>query len=221
MPKWKIQSVEPDSCEPFTLPDGRQVNGCRYYELWDSLSPPPATPVVICGIDRVCPAHAVATPAGRGKLRWADGNWKDFKSYIQYQRSYFKWINHQEWLARDPRDEFGDRQPMPEQIVPFSAEPVTPGSVAAPPAAEQADLTRVYNWNKDHNNRQGQALAIMLAERAFTDGQRDAVVRRFTGVGDARVFRINSAGLLTAQQRTRVQAAADLQFGPGKVVVEG
>jgi len=128
MPKWKIQAVEPNTCDP---------PGCRYYELWNSLSPPPATPVVVCAVVRICPPHAVATNATKGTLLWEDGNWKDIKSYIQYQRDWFKWVNHQEWLARDPRDEFGDRQPMPPQIAPFTTEPVTAGSVTAPPQAEQ------------------------------------------------------------------------------------
>jgi hypothetical protein len=212
MPKWKIQSVEPNTCEP---------PGCRYYELWDSLSPPPATPVVICSIGRICPAHAVATSAARLKLLWADGNWKAIGAYIQYQRNWFKWVNHQEWLARNPLDEFGDPQPMPPQIASFSTEPVSPGSVAAPPKAEIDDMDRIYAWNREHNNRMGQSVAIMLAERTFDDAQKERITWRFEGVGDTRVFYINSGGLLSNEERTRVQAAADIAFGPGKVVVEG
>jgi hypothetical protein len=212
MPKWKIQAVEPNTCEP---------PGCRYYELWDSLSPPPATPVVVCGVDRICPAHAVASRATKGKLKWADGNYKDFKSYIQYQRNWFKWVNHQEWLARNPLDEFGDPQPMPPQIVSFATEPVTPGSVTTPALAEINDLNRCYAWNQDHNNRAGQTKAIMLAERVFDEAQQERITSRFEGAGDTRVFFINSGGLLTNEERTRVQAACDIQFSPGKVVVEG
>lgn len=253
MPKWKIQAVEPNTCEPFdeTIPitpeklgiwerlavalgitdpapttEAIHHNGCRYYELWDSLSPPPATPVVVCAVIRICLAHAVGTNATKGKLKWSDGNWKDIKSYIKYQREWFRWVNHQEWLSRAPKDEFGDLQPMPPQIAKFTTEPVTAGSIVTPSQAEQDDLVQVYAWNREHNDRMNTSLAIMRNELGMTtDADREqfdeAVTWRFEGHGDARLFFVNSGGLLSNQEKNRIEATVDIQFGPGKVVVEG
>lgn len=251
MPKWKIQAVEPNTCEPLDLlrnfldwevgdpgfpveVEGiKRTNGCRYYELWNSLSPPPQTPVVVCAVLRVCKAHAVPALVGIDgglsaltKLKWVDGNWKDIKSYIKYQKDWFRWVNHVEWIARAPKDEFGDLQPMPPQIASFTTEPITPGSVTAPSQAEQDDLAQVYAWNREHNDRMGTSLEIMRSElKLSTDADREAfdekVIWRFEGAGDTRLLYVNSRGLLNNQERNRVEGSVDIQFGPNKVVVEG
>lgn len=256
MPKWKIQAVEPHTCDPFTeevpatydaealaffallgeIPPATKIvkaNGCRYYELWNSLSPPPLTPVVVCAVIRVCPAHAVPAlvPAPGGRvdkplIKWADGNWKDEKAYIKYQRDWFRWVNHREWLIRAPRDGFGDLQPMPPQISKFTTEPVTPGSVTAPSQDRQDGIDQVYTWNREHNDRMGTTLAVMRNELGMVTEEQlnqfdKAVTWRFEGHGDTRLFFVNSGGLLSNQEKIRIEATTDIQFGPGKVVVEG
>ncbi len=256
MPKWKLQAVEPDTCDPWTedyqyldpilvieleailgrdltpaertaLEETRQHNfsGCRYYELWNSLDRL-GTPIVVCSSERICSGHAVGTEAAKGKLKWADGNWKDVGNYITYQRDWFRWLNRLEWIARDPRDRQGNPQPIPEQIASFTSEPTTPGSVTSPSQAEQDDLTTMYEWNRDHNDRKGTALDIMRTElNVGTEEERktfdESISWRFEGTGDTRLLYVDSGGLLSVAERTRVASAADIQFGLDKVVVEG
>ena len=68
MPRWKLQAVEPDTCDP---------PGCRYIEMYDVLVRPHVLTVV--AFDRVCPGHAASVPAD--VMLWQDGNWKDKKAY--------------------------------------------------------------------------------------------------------------------------------------------
>ena len=202
MVKWKLQAVEPDTCDP---------PGCRYLEIWDAEVAPEARVHTVAAFERVCPAHADTVPSG--VMQWADGNWKNLGAYIDYQRAWFRRLNHVEWLQRFPNGE----QAMPPQIASYTADPVTPGSVAAPPQAQRDGLARAYGQNRDHNQRKNLAIGIPGSVRAGIDTSR--ITWTWTGAGDARVLTVNCGGQLTNQQRTQAQAICDVQFSPGKVVI--
>lgn len=203
MTKWKLQAWEPDTCEP---------PGCRVIQLWDVEAPAAQRTHTVAAYERVCPAHDdPAKPVG--VLRWGDGNWKDYGAYIKYQRDWFRWLNHQQWLKDNPNE------PMPPQIAGFDTEPVTPGSVAPPNAEAVAAHQRIYDRVNLHNGRKNLAISAAVSEKSGL--AIDKVTWRWTGSGDARVLVLNFNGQLTQQQRSRVQSALDLQFGVSSVVIEG
>lgn len=226
--KWKLQAVEPDTCDP---------PGCRYLELWDVYADPIARTHEVVAVERVCPAHRTTTKAAYGKMRWADGNWKDAASYIEYQQRWFRWLNHQEWLAKQqqlvayrianpddfiPPDLAGYGDPMPDTLRPHRDEPTTAGSVAPPAQAEIDDLARVARWNREHNLRKNMALSAMAEQIAPDAGPviHEAATWRWEGHGDNRVLRITANGKLNTPQRARAKAAMDIQFGNDKILIE-
>lgn len=200
MPKWKVQRVSPDTCDP---------PGCTYLEIWDSLAAPEARVHTIAAFERVCAAHADDVPVG--VMQWSDGNWKDLAAYIQYQKDWFRRLNHTEWLVNNPDEQ------MPPQIASYTSDPVTPGSVTAPSAAKLTGLARAYSRNKEHNARKNQSIGIPAAVKAGIDTTK--ITWSYSGAGDARVLTVNCGGQLTNQQRTQAQSIADVQWGVGKVVV--
>lgn len=237
MPKWKVQGTTYITCEPIvesyqyvdpiTGPETRTrtFRGCRFVELYDILLPRVSRVYTISAIFRVCSAHAVASNACLGKLKWFDGTWLETGSFLAYNKRWFLWLNHQEWLARVAAGEVPASEPMPATIQPFGGpEPTSPRPVVTPSAAEQADLEQIYTWNKDHNDRFVIGTELLRNNGALLqtpDRRTQLFSWRFEGAGDTRVFFINSLGQLNAAQVNDSQGAADLQFGPGKVVVEG
>ncbi len=229
MPKWKLQAVEPSTCEPiiqeFRVEDPiegpkvltRKFRGCRYIEMYDILLPRPQT-IFIAGVERICSAHAVSSNAAMGKLRWSDGNWKDAKKYIVYQREWFLWLNNQQWKARVAAGMIPANEPMPPQIAGFNREPATAGSVDPPPQEEQDDLDTIYRWNREHNDRYLSTIQVAGALRA--DLNREAVSWHFEGHGDSRLLFAHT-NQLTRSEALQLQASLDIQAGLGKVVVEG
>lgn len=211
MVKWKLQAVEPDTCD-----GAAQGQGCRYLEWWDADAPPQARTHTVAAFERICSAH---DDAGAAVIRdddlmlGFDGNWKPRAAYIEYQRAWFRRLNHVEWQATR------GGEPMPPGISSFTSDPVTTGSLPAPAQAARDGLARVTALARTHNVRKNSSLNAMKVERANID--MTLVTWTWSGNGDARVLRINSGGQLTAQQRTRVQAACDIQFGLGTVIVEG
>ncbi len=199
MPMWKLQGVEPDTCDP---------PGCRYIELWDSLSDPLTRTHTVVGYDRVCPAHTENVVTD--KLLWEDGNWKDKAAFIQYQRNWFRHENHVRWLVENPGEQ------MPPQIASFTSDPVTSGSVAPPPQAEIDGMANAYAMTKTHNNWKN---TIRSAAISVEGAGEDEVSWYWVGVGDSRVLHV-VLPTLNNQQRNRLQSIADIQFGVGKIVVE-
>lgn len=190
MVKWKLQAVEPDTCEP---------PGCRYLELWDVEADPLTRVHTVVGFDRVCPAHDDDVPFD--KMLWADGHWKDKKAYIEYQRAWFRHQNHKEWLAR------GTDEPMPATIAAYGKEPQTSGSVTPPAQAQVDGMTRAYGRNRQDNQRKNQVV----------DAARLHGVGRAEWHFDAeRVLHVK----VPANARPQVQSLADIQFGQGKVIIE-
>lgn len=202
MVKIKMQAVEPDTCD---------APGCRYWETYDIDLPPEQRVMTIAYFERVCVAHADTVPADR--MQWVDGNWKDAQAYLDYQRRWFRRLNHVEWKQRFPNDE----QPMPPQIALYTSDPVTPGSVAAPTQAERDGMARAYGRNKEHNARKNQAIKMPGTVKAGIDFS--LITWSYSGAGDARVLTVNCGGQLTNQQRTQAQNLADIAYGAGKVVV--
>jgi len=204
MALWKLQSIEPDTCDP---------TGCKYWEWWDAEVAPEVRQHFHGGFERVCPAHADPDIEVGILLSPWDGNWRDAKAFIEYQRAFFRRRNHVEWLAR------GITDAMPPQIASYTSDPVSPGSIPVPPQARRDALARGYQRNKDHNVRKNQILDAIKVERSDINEER--ITRRWEGTGDARVLYIHSGGQLSAQQRNRLQNLANIQFGAGKLVIEG
>ncbi len=207
MSKWKIQAIEPDTCEP---------PGCRYLELWDVETDPLTRTHTIVAFDRVCAAHStpeIEAHIAADEMLWADGNWKPKASYLEYQRAWFRRLNHVEWLRDHPREQ------MPETIRGLTADPVTTGSKSVPPQARLDALARVGGWNRRDNLRKNLAIDAMAQERG-QGFDRNTVTGAWAGAGEARVLHV-TAGQLTAQQRGRVQSALAIQFGPNAVVLDG
>lgn len=196
MVKWKTQAVEPDTCE-----GAAQGKGCRYVEIWDVEADPLTRMHITAAVERTCAAHADTVP--QGKMLWADGNWKPFKEYIEYQRAWFRHLNHKKWLIENPDE------PMPPEIAGYADEPHTTGSVNAPSQAEIDALHRVAGWNRADNLKKNSM--VELAKREGADPS-----WHFEGHGDSRVLRVGNAGA----RKQRIQDAVDIQFGPNKVVVE-
>ena len=201
---WKLQAIEPDTCDP---------PGCRYLEWWNTDDPPETRQHFHGGFERVCPAHADPDIEIGVLLSPWDGNWRDAKAFIEYQRAFFRRRNHVEWLAR------GITDAMPAAIASYTTDPVSPGSIAEPVLAKRDALARGYQRNKDHNVRKNAMLNAASVEKA--DINLELVRWRWEGTGDARVLYIHSGGQLSAQQRTRLQNLANIQFGVGRVVIEG
>ncbi len=216
------------------------------FEIFDALAVPRV--ISVAAIPFVCAGHAVLTDAGRGKLRWMDGNFKDLAAYIDYQKQYFFYINNQEWQQRVLDGDIPKpwRRPSmtPEAIlraqkmptvnfrdksVPlenWGTESPTTGTVARPAQAEVDDLDRVYAWVMQHDDWMTTALGAMRQELGLSTKEelkqfQETSSWHFEGTGDARLLYVNSGGLLSNQERNRVESAIEIQFGPGKVVVEG
>lgn len=200
MSKWKLQTREPDTCDP---------PGCSYIELWDVEVNPILRVLTVVAFNRVCPGHAATVSPD--KMLWADGNWKPKKEYIEYQRKWFRRLNYLKWQVDNPDEK------MPAQIANFSSDPVTTGSVIAPSQEEIDGMNQAYNWNKADNLRKNTAIRLITVE-ADIEEERDRVDWSFMGTGDSRVLSID-AKMLDAGQTNRVKAALDIQFGPTKVVI--
>jgi hypothetical protein len=200
MAKWKLQAVEPDTCDP---------PGCRYLEWWDVEAAPGDRVHTVAAFERVCPAHADDVPDT--EMLGFDGNWKPRKQYIEYQRAWFRRLNHVEWLQNHPDEA------MPAAIAGMTSDPVTTGSLPAPAQAKRDGLSRAYQRNKDHNGRKNALVGRVQELRADIDISR--VSWSWEGVGDARVLTIDCDGQLTAQQQSVAQSFADTRFGVGRVIV--
>lgn len=229
--KWKVQLSAPSTCELTTLTfnwidpiEGPKEEtrdfGCIYYEVYDVLLPPEARVHTIAGVERVCSAHVLGTDAAIGKFLWQDGNWKDSARYIKYQQDWFLWLNVQQWLARKAAGIISQNEPLMPELLPFRTEPVTPGSVTAPTAQQAADLQRLYGWNIDQNNRLGTVTEIIETETGNRE-TKALLTWRFEALGDARLLFVDSNQGLSNPVISRIQADADVQFGLGKVVIEG
>ena len=197
MPKWKLQAVEPDTCN---------TPGCRYIELWDVEADPLLRTQTVVAFDRVCAGHA--STVSPDKMLWEDGNWKNKVAYIAYQRAWFRRLNHVAWLIDNPSE------PMPPQIAEFTSDPVSPGSVASPSRAEVDGMNEAYAWNKRDNIRKNTSLDLVETEV----GTRDEATWDFTGTGDTRTLTVTEPTLNDAEA-ARVQSALDIQFGTDEVTV--
>lgn len=235
--KIKLQAVEPDTC------DGHERGeGCRYLELWDVRHTPEAREHRIGAFERICPAHDHDTP--HGHLLWWDGNWKPADEYIEYQRAFFRHINHLEWLEKvveleawfaarggqkwqrraangelPPQNLIGYLDPMPATIRDANVEPTTTGSLRPPPLKKREALTWGYDWVRRHNLHKNLAIDAMLAQNPDLD--RSAVWWEFEGHGEARTLMLYSGGQLRSADRDRVHAAMAIQFGQGLISIEG
>jgi len=196
--KWKLQAVTPDTCDP---------PSCKYVEMYDIEQPPPRT-ITVVAFMRVCPAHATTLPVG--KMLWQDGNWKNLNDYIDYQRRWFRRLNHVQWLEKHPNE------PLPSGIVSFTSDPVTPGSIPAPPQIEIDNMNQAYNLNKEHNRWKNQAVGAIKA--AIGEDPQE-VSWEFSGVGANRTMVVTSPDL-SVSQRNQARSAMDIQFGPGKVSID-
>jgi hypothetical protein len=201
----KLQWVEPDTCEGVA---NRQ--GCRYLELWNTDDPPLTRTHAIAAFERQCTAH-VDPDIPIGVMLWADGNWKDLDAYIEYQRAWFRRQNYLQWQI----DHAGE--PMPPSIAGSTSEPVTSGSVAAPAQLNIDALDNAYALNRDHNARKNVTVGGAVSIKGET---MDDISWYWEGAGDSRVLHVVLPSL-TPTQRTNLQSIADIQFGVGKVVIEG
>lgn len=235
-PKWKLNRVTPLICDrtpgeiSYTIPEtGEEIieirrEGCVYHHLWDVLSPKPWFPI-IAGLEKICPAHIAVTDAAKGKLLWADGNWKDLEAYQDYQRKWFLWIGNVKWKARVQAGLIPASEPMPKANVQWSNEPPTSGTVPTPTQAEMDDMVLVSGWVRENMDRFGVTKALFIQELGITTEEQQklfdaAWIWRMEGHGDSRLLYV-SGSLLSNLQISRVESAVDIQFGPGKVVVEG
>lgn len=201
--KIKTQRWSPDTC--FGGNDR-----CEILILWDADAPVEEREHRIAGFERVCAAHADNVPSD--VLLWWDGNYKPMQQYLEYQRAWYRHLNHVEWLEKHPD------QPVPVSIRSFNEEPRTTGSVSAPPQAQRDALTRAYGRNTRDNALKNQAITIPGATRTGLDPAR--ITWRFEGVGDERVLTVDTGGQLNQQQRGQGQSIANVQFGAGKVVLQ-
>ncbi len=230
--KWHVKLLRPAICDR---------PACMVYEIFDAMAPNPGATLVVAAIPFVCAGHAVGTDAGQGTLRWMDGNFKDLADYIDYQKQYFFYINNQEWQTRvadgdipRPWDrpamtsaQILEAQRMPtikfrgvsKPLADWGVEPVTTGSVTPPSLEEIIDLDQVYSWVMEHDDRLMQTHAMMKVENS--DYDRRLAVATWTSTGATRVMHINSNGQLSSVEQSKVQNIADIQFGPGKVMVDG
>jgi hypothetical protein len=199
--KIKVQAWEPDTCES---------PGCRILTIWDVEAPVDQREHRIAAFERVCPAHQVDMPVGM--LLWWDGNWKPLKEYIEYQRAWFRRLNHVEWLEKNPDEQ------MPETIRGFTSEPVTTGSLPAPARAKHDGMVKAWGWNQRDNMRKAQAIDAMESEMQGFD--RDKVVAKWSGKGESRKLIVSSGGQINEQVRQRVAAIMDIQHGVGHVTIE-
>ncbi len=229
--KWKVQRSSPNTCDPtprvfnWTDPiEGPKVQtkmtGCVYYEIYDVLLPPGSRVISVAGVEHVCVAHAVGTDAAKGKFLWKDGNWKDAKAYIKYQQDWFLWLNVQQWNAKKAAGLIPANEPLMEELLPFRTEPITSGTVATPPAQEVIDLQQIYIWNIENNARLGNTYEIIKTETT-NDRTQDLSTHRWEQAGDSRMLFVNSNQGINVGTVSRIQADADVQFGAGKVVIEG
>ena len=204
MALWKLQAWEPDTCEQ---------PACRVLEWWDADGDPLTRVHILAGFERLCAAHADPDiPLDVIQDAW-DGQWRDRKAFVAYQREFYLRRNHVAWQER------GDGEAMPPQIARFTADPSSPGSVAEPALARRQALTRAHGRNRDHNQRKSLTGSAVKTERPNINA--DLISWRWEGRGDARVLYVHMGGQLNAQQRNRVQSLLDIQFGAGRVVIEG
>lgn len=235
-PKWKLQSVEPVTCDPivrrFVLHDpiegwkmvNKVYSGCRYVELYDILVPEYEREYYISAVFRICPAHSVSSKCCSGKLRWSDGSWKPLDLYLEYQKKWFFWLNYHQWKARVAAGMVSPEEPMPLDIVKYEEEPLTTGNVTSPSEEEQTDMSIVYAWNKDHSNRYSAVMGIFKSRGVkLVDESKEQVPLiswKFQGHGDDRILYIDCKKQLSRTQLSEVQDICNIQLGPNKVVVE-
>ncbi len=226
MSKWKLQAVEPDTCGDAqedlmdiwnALPEvlineelvkvDRPKAGCRYIELWNVQQTSPRD-IIVVAFDRICAGHAASFSPD--KMLWEDGNYKNKKDYIKYQREWFKHLNNAKWLVQHPNET------MPQAIRAFDFEPNSPGSVASPPQIEIDGMNQAYEWNKEDNARKEQTLRV-IRDEGVTD--KTDILYNFEGHGDNRILTVETSSILNGDQKSNIQSLVDIQFGDNKVVI--
>lgn len=235
-PKWKLNRVTPIICDrtkvefTYVIPEtGEEITeireeGCVYHHMWDVLRNPWLPPVVV-SMEKICPAHVASTGAAEGKLLWADGKWKDLEDYQDYQRKWFLWLGNVKWKARVRAGLIPASETMPQNNAKWPNEPPTSGTVITPSQAEIDDMGLVSSWVLGHMDRFTVTKELFMQELGITTEEQvqlfDAAwIWRMEGHGDNRLLYVSSF-LLANSQISRVEASLDIQFGPGKVVVEG
>lgn len=226
--KWKMQREYPNTCtlteivrnwvDPIEGPKSESMwVGCIYIEIYDVLVTPHV--ISVAAVERVCDAHVTVNNPVNGKLLWQDGNYKDKDRYIRYQQEWFLNLLVRQWNAKKAAGIIPANEPLMEELLPFRVEPTTPGSISAPPAGEISDRERLYNWNIEHNARLGDTYEIIQTETLERDTQALAT-HAWTLAGDSRLLTVNPNQGLNTNITARIQADCDVQFGPGKVVIE-
>lgn len=163
--------------------------------------------VTLLGIEEACPAHPLPSATAGVHGRWHDGRYFDPGQLIEQQRQWFRWRVRQDAIAAG-RPEIPDG---PDVEPPMPAELPDPGLV-------QAEYDQVYTWSLGDNRLQQDTFGIAEATAAI---DREQIDWWYEGVGDARTLHVDFRGAASVPQRSQIQSAADIQFGAGRLVIEG
>ncbi len=177
-------------------PDTCSNGQCVIYERFDTLAEPRI--VVVAGYKQRCGGHddGLAFPTGMIQATGFDEAWRDMDTHMNWERAFYRFATNQ------------------------GTDPVTPPAGRAPSKDETDGVTRAYTWHRRDNRLKGAVVQQGLTlERGDID--LDTVSWWFEGVGDTRRLHVDTANQLTPQQRSRVEAATELSFGPDRITWEG
>lgn len=175
-----------------STPDTCSDGQCVIFEKFDTLAEPRVIEVV--GYFSRCGGHTnpIGTfPMGR-ILAW-DGSWREQDVHLNWERAFYRFATNQ------------------------GPDPVTPPAGPAASRSAVDGLTEAYAWHRRDNALKGRILHSAETEGA----ERDRIDWWFEGVGDVRQLHVDTGGQLNVPQRNSVESAAELSFGPGRIVWEG
>ncbi len=148
--------------------------------------------IEVVGYASRCADHTDPGDFPVGLIRAWDGNWRAEKIHMEWERAFYRFATNQ------------------------GSDPVTPPGRTVT-AAEEAGLATAYAWHRRDNALKGRILQLSEAEGA----EREQISWWFEGVGDDRQLHVDTQNQLNAPQRNSVESAAELSFGPGRLVWEG
>lgn len=175
-------------------PDTCSDGQCVIYEKFDTLATPRVIEVV--GFQSRCGGHTrVGGRFPDGLIKGWDDNWRTEAVHMEWERKFYRF---QIGTAPDP---------------------VTPAAERRVTVPEGAGLAEAYAWHRRDNALRQRVLSIIPLEQAGADL---ALVEIWWElVGDDRQIHIDTGGQLDATTQARVEASAELSFGPGRIVWEG
>ena len=205
-------------------------------EKFDTLATPRIVEVV--GFEQRCTGHTDGLAFPDDRILAFDGQWRTVAEHQAWESAWYSWVVYHEVIDRFERGEFrpadlpralshqmnrarehAEKVGLPDLARAETDDgPWKPDAQPEPTAEAKDGLTRAYGWfQRDGHLYQR---VIQLAKNEGLDPNQ-TIFWWFEGVGDDRQLHVDTGGQLNVPQRNTVESAAELSFGPGRLVWEG